>query len=521
MKSDNSTYRQAAYADAAAHRQKDELKHGESAGGPRRRGPWSCEEEEYAQVLIEGFRRGLLHDCPPGRTYRSYLSHKLQCGGIRISKKFSYESLKKTKYAPNPCATEQDRSDMRVKIQMKEVRFWEYVRGQAAAQARVAELSAHASRSSFQQSLPSMAGPGLLKPNTPWASVARGRTDLHAAAAQRQQDHVDPRLFTSSILNRRSSSADWLSVMDRLSSTPQGGIDGLRTPLMYSSAADYPLPPPAAIGSVGHPGHFILMESNEASPPEHPFKRQRVSDGKDQYYIVPSMDLPGGGYADVHDAHAMPMGLRTLRRKAVLPRLAGDAGMGMHPSERLAAQRAMFAGHVPGPAYGDGLFPMGAGSVLSHAASAGGLPSDFDLPVARDPHVNVMRTTPAMRSAMGYRIFPTDDDAVGRSSDAEVASMLRRFQTHPDTSSGMALKSPREGRLGAVPPGADQTGRPAERASYMIQRAREAGAMRALDIEGPDDLSKSPSAGGVAAGGNGSQERPQASRSDEDAQSTR
>eukprot|EP00968_Pinguiococcus_pyrenoidosus_P019550 scaffold2136_cov242-Pinguiococcus_pyrenoidosus.AAC.13 len=38
MKSDNSTYRQAAYADAAAHRQKDELKHGESAGGPRRRG---------------------------------------------------------------------------------------------------------------------------------------------------------------------------------------------------------------------------------------------------------------------------------------------------------------------------------------------------------------------------------------------------------------------------------------------------------------------------------------------------
>ena len=52
-----------------------------------RRGKWTAEEEAYVERVIRDFNGGLL-DAAPGTTLRSYLSAKLNCDPMRISKKF-------------------------------------------------------------------------------------------------------------------------------------------------------------------------------------------------------------------------------------------------------------------------------------------------------------------------------------------------------------------------------------------------------------------------------------------------
>lgn len=52
-------------------------------------GKWSMEEKLYANRLVFDFEAGLLEDCREGITLRSYLSTKLRCAPMRISKKFA------------------------------------------------------------------------------------------------------------------------------------------------------------------------------------------------------------------------------------------------------------------------------------------------------------------------------------------------------------------------------------------------------------------------------------------------
>lgn len=59
-----------------------------SSSTPLRRGKWTPEEEAYALAAIRDFNSGYL-DAPPGSTLRSYLSEKLQCDPMRITKKFT------------------------------------------------------------------------------------------------------------------------------------------------------------------------------------------------------------------------------------------------------------------------------------------------------------------------------------------------------------------------------------------------------------------------------------------------
>jgi len=47
------------------------------------------EEEEYAKFLVEEFESGLSSDLEHGSSLRAYLSKKLYCSPMRISKKFS------------------------------------------------------------------------------------------------------------------------------------------------------------------------------------------------------------------------------------------------------------------------------------------------------------------------------------------------------------------------------------------------------------------------------------------------
>ena len=52
-------------------------------------GKWSALEEAYAVLLIEYFEKGIIVECENGVTLRSFLSRKLHCSPMRISKKFA------------------------------------------------------------------------------------------------------------------------------------------------------------------------------------------------------------------------------------------------------------------------------------------------------------------------------------------------------------------------------------------------------------------------------------------------
>eukprot|EP00607_Mallomonas_marina_P006419 CAMPEP_0182427780 /NCGR_PEP_ID=MMETSP1167-20130531/19521_1 /TAXON_ID=2988 /ORGANISM="Mallomonas Sp, Strain CCMP3275" /LENGTH=247 /DNA_ID=CAMNT_0024610255 /DNA_START=69 /DNA_END=812 /DNA_ORIENTATION=+ len=57
-----------------------------------RSGKWSDEEEAYAVKLIDAFRNGCVYPCMSDKrlSLRSFLSKKLQCNRMRISKKFAH-----------------------------------------------------------------------------------------------------------------------------------------------------------------------------------------------------------------------------------------------------------------------------------------------------------------------------------------------------------------------------------------------------------------------------------------------
>ena len=64
---------------------------GKRAGKMRRRGKWTVEEEAYVARVIQDFNSGFL-DAPAGTTLRTFLSDKLNCDPMRITKKFTGEA---------------------------------------------------------------------------------------------------------------------------------------------------------------------------------------------------------------------------------------------------------------------------------------------------------------------------------------------------------------------------------------------------------------------------------------------
>lgn len=59
--------------------------------GPLRRGKWTVEEERFVKRIIRDFNNGTL-EAAPGTTLRNYLSEKLNCDPMRITKKFTGEA---------------------------------------------------------------------------------------------------------------------------------------------------------------------------------------------------------------------------------------------------------------------------------------------------------------------------------------------------------------------------------------------------------------------------------------------
>jgi hypothetical protein len=63
-----------------------------------RSGKWIQEEDKYADVLIELFEKGLINECENGCTLRSFLSRRLHCAPMRISKKYAGRGIGKMVY---------------------------------------------------------------------------------------------------------------------------------------------------------------------------------------------------------------------------------------------------------------------------------------------------------------------------------------------------------------------------------------------------------------------------------------
>ena len=73
------------------HLQQDSSQKSRQAINSLRRGKWTVEEESYVARVIQDFNSGYLN-APAGTTLRSYLSDKLHCDPMRITKKFTGDS---------------------------------------------------------------------------------------------------------------------------------------------------------------------------------------------------------------------------------------------------------------------------------------------------------------------------------------------------------------------------------------------------------------------------------------------
>jgi len=81
-----------------------------------RRGKWTPEEERFANALIKEFEKGTIHDCENGCTLRAFLSRKLHCAPMRISKKYAGKSIGKHVFLSRHSATTHSHQSMQLHI---------------------------------------------------------------------------------------------------------------------------------------------------------------------------------------------------------------------------------------------------------------------------------------------------------------------------------------------------------------------------------------------------------------------
>jgi len=81
-----------------------------------RRGKWTPEEERFANALIKEFEKGTIHDCENGCTLRAFLSRKLHCAPMRISKKYAGKSIGKHVFLSRNSATTHSHQSMQLNI---------------------------------------------------------------------------------------------------------------------------------------------------------------------------------------------------------------------------------------------------------------------------------------------------------------------------------------------------------------------------------------------------------------------
>ena len=88
-----------------------------------RRGKWTSEEEAYARAVINDFHSGYL-DAPIGTTLRVFLSSKLECDPMRVTKKFTKEdSIGKKVFRP----AAQNNAKIAKDVEVAQVSFFYFI----------------------------------------------------------------------------------------------------------------------------------------------------------------------------------------------------------------------------------------------------------------------------------------------------------------------------------------------------------------------------------------------------------
>lgn len=94
---------------------------------PWRSGKWLPAEEHYALLLVALFERGMIADGVDGTTtLRTYLSQKLHCAPMRISKKFAGRGIGKLVYSSassKPCLEPQKGQELLERLRIAEQLF--------------------------------------------------------------------------------------------------------------------------------------------------------------------------------------------------------------------------------------------------------------------------------------------------------------------------------------------------------------------------------------------------------------
>ncbi|GMI32532.1 hypothetical protein TrCOL_g3270 [Triparma columacea] len=106
-----------------------------------RRGKWTPEEESYVNAVIYHFNQGTL-PVPAGTTLRSYLSEKLNCDPMRITKKFTgEEAIGKRVFKPERVGvrTQQELRDINEALLALEIKW----KRKMASMKRESERKAH------------------------------------------------------------------------------------------------------------------------------------------------------------------------------------------------------------------------------------------------------------------------------------------------------------------------------------------------------------------------------------------
>ena len=96
----------------------------------RRKGKWTSAEESYAHKLIYYFKKGMLPNLISGKTLRSYLSEKLMCDPMRITKKCARSlSIGRCIYVPmHPFPSSESLLKCIDELETLESSFWDSLR---------------------------------------------------------------------------------------------------------------------------------------------------------------------------------------------------------------------------------------------------------------------------------------------------------------------------------------------------------------------------------------------------------
>lgn len=89
-----------------------------------RSGKWLPAEENYALLLVTLFERGVISDCVDGiTTLRTYLSQKLHCAPMRISKKFAGRGIGKLVYSSKSSSEQENLPELLERLRVAEQLF--------------------------------------------------------------------------------------------------------------------------------------------------------------------------------------------------------------------------------------------------------------------------------------------------------------------------------------------------------------------------------------------------------------